>query len=280
MCAALPAAPEVEVEKLNLSNVVAERDAEGVQWACGTTPTKPATLAADLADPAIGPALLDFLSGNASGITAANRVNRLKAWEALFDYSVFRKNIDHLDYTENYLTRTGKTKQQFLDDLDEFEDPKKIFLDELDDTPASGTYANNPSGVWNENPFLRGREIEDVLGQNLHDNFPFIDKFDDVDNSVTSIKSTDTYAKTYQSLDNLEALWKKYVDDLVAMPPPNVGVTFDGVTVSGYNKQILEIAIPDPLVGGSVDVLTSVTNYAKGKGVCGSDIEIIIQVIE
>ncbi len=32
-------------------------------------------------------------------------------------------------------------------------------------------------------------------GQNLHPNFPFIDKFDDASRVATSIKSTDTYAK-------------------------------------------------------------------------------------
>lgn len=85
---------------------------------------------------------------------------------------------------------------------------------------------------------------------------------------------------TYQNLDNLDALWKKYVDDLAGMPPPNIGVTFGGQSVAGYSKQILEIAIPDPLIGEQLNVFTSVTNYAKGRGVGGSDIEVVIQIIE
>jgi hypothetical protein len=59
----------------------------------GTTPTKPTALAADLADPAVGPALLDFLSGNTAGITAAARVNRLKAWEGLYKTGL-RTDVD------------------------------------------------------------------------------------------------------------------------------------------------------------------------------------------
>lgn len=62
----------------------------------GTTPTKPTALAADLADPAVGPALLDFLSGNTAGITAAARVNRLKAWEGLSN-SPLRLDIPALE---------------------------------------------------------------------------------------------------------------------------------------------------------------------------------------
>jgi len=69
----------------------------------GTTPTKPTALAADLADPAVGPALLDFLSGNAAGITAANRLDRLKAWEVCFIDDVVRTNPDKLTKVSRYL---------------------------------------------------------------------------------------------------------------------------------------------------------------------------------
>lgn len=64
------------------------------------------------------------------------------------------------------------------------------------------------------------------------------------------------------------------------MPPPNTPIVFADDIVQGYTKQILEIAVPDPLTAGQNSVLNSVINYSKGKGVNGTDIEIIIQVIE
>jgi hypothetical protein len=100
----------------------------------GSTPTKPAALAADLADPTAGPALLDFLSGNAAGITAVNRVDRLKAWEKLFKdgdaiSDVLRKRTDVLEWfakhgddipqsaADDLLTNlNGKTIQNTLED--------------------------------------------------------------------------------------------------------------------------------------------------------------------
>ena len=63
----------------------------------GSTPTKPAALAADLADPTAGPALLDFLSGNAAGITAVNRLDRLKAWKGAIDFPNVRKDVKFLE---------------------------------------------------------------------------------------------------------------------------------------------------------------------------------------
>jgi hypothetical protein len=202
------------------------------------------------------------------------------AWEMLIDYELFRRNTSYIQNINDYYLRTGDTYTKLLDDFSEFNGTKKIFLDELADTPASGIYHLYPDGVWNLNPTRRGREIETALGSNLHTNFPWIDKFDDVNLVATSIKSTDTYSSSYQNAGNLESLWKSYVDDLASMPAPNVPITFAGKTVMGYNKQVLEIAIPDPLVGFQETVKDNLVAYAKGKGHNGKDIDIIITVIE
>lgn len=88
--------------------------------------------------------------------------DKFRAWEVMYDLPNFRRNACYLDNTNDYLSRTGKSKQQFLDDLDNFDGPKETFFDELKDTPAGGTYADFPTGVWNENPFVRGNALEDV----------------------------------------------------------------------------------------------------------------------
>ncbi len=116
---ALPASPVVDAEKIILSDFVAERDAAGVQEEWGGTPTKPAALAADLADPAVGPALLDFLSGNAPGITAANRVNRLKAWDILnyAGYASLRKNPISLQKLSDLISNPNLTNSDLTKTL-------------------------------------------------------------------------------------------------------------------------------------------------------------------
>ncbi len=202
------------------------------------------------------------------------------AWEVLIETEEYRRNVRYLENTDDYLIRTGSTNDEFLDEFNQFTDSKNIFLDELADTPSSGLYSSFPDGVWNLNPFRRGREIEMALSSNLHTNFPWVDKFDELTGVATSIKSTDTYAMSYQNLDNLESLWKGYVNNLASMPPPNVAIEFAGDIVIGYNKQVLEIAIPSPLLGGQNAVKANLIEYAKFKGYNGTDIEIIITVIE
>ena len=190
----------------------------------------------------------------------------------MFDYPVFRKNVDYLDYTDDYLTRTGKSKRQFLDDLDDFEDPKKIFLDELDDTPASGTYANNPTGVWNENPFVRGNAIEDVAnvpGTQTPPTFPKIDYYDAGSQTATSVKSTDLFAKSYQDITRLEDLWKSYVDDISGQIfPISQGNLTIGDLSNPVSNRVLHIVTPyDTPLPGQQSIITTIQNYANSKNV-------------
>ncbi|MDH3246243.1 MAG: hypothetical protein OEM26_16590, partial [Saprospiraceae bacterium] len=201
----------------------------------------------------------------------------VRGWEVLYEFVSHRRNVIHLENTAQYLRRTSKSKEEFLSELDEFEDGSQIFLDELEDTPASGLFTGFPTGVWNLNPLERGREIEKIMGQNLHDNFPHIDKFNSTTGIATSIKSTDIFARSYsQYPDNLEYTWKKYVDDLAKMPSR---IAFAGEVVEGYNQQVLEIVVPDHLTSQSI-ILDRIKEYAKGKGINNSDIVVIIQVFE
>ncbi|MGL4825791.1 MAG: hypothetical protein ACRC4G_06375, partial [Alphaproteobacteria bacterium] len=62
-------------------------------------------------------------------------------------------------------------------------------------------YKHPDGSVWLEGPVTRGEKIEQALGQNLHKNYPVIDRFDN--GVVTSIKSIDLNAKTYQDAKKL-----------------------------------------------------------------------------
>ena len=97
----------------------------------------------------------------------------------------------------------------------------------MEDTPANG--------IWDENPFRRGNELEDVANVpeiQTPSTFPKIDYYDAATQTATSVKSTDLFAKTYQSNDLLEELWQDYVNKLVDNPSGNVfPITQGGLTI-------------------------------------------------
>ena len=62
---------------------------------------------------------------------------------------------------------------------------------------AEVTETKLPEGTWEKPPLERGDIIDKAMGNNLGHNFPTIDK---VENGVvTSVKSRDLGAKTYQN---------------------------------------------------------------------------------
>ena len=66
------------------------------------------------------------------------------------------------------------------------------------------------TSVWLLPPLIRGRVIERALGSNLPYNYPVIDRF--VNGVVTSIKSIDLTARTYQNIPALSSTLRGYVD--------------------------------------------------------------------
>ena len=69
-------------------------------------------------------------------------------------------------------------------------------------------------GAWNLNPFDRGKSIEKTL-DGWNNNFPVIDKFNKDSRTITSIKSLDLNAKSYQSGNAVFNRVKGYIDKLV-----------------------------------------------------------------
>ncbi len=132
------------------------------------------------------------------------------SWVSLKNIGVedaLKCDIDKLDNLGSFAKRTGKNTDEIVADIAKYEDGPEQFLDELGDTPASGH--------WDKNPFQRGRDIEDELGQNLPETFKTIDKYHDATGEATSIKSLDLDAKTYQTPSKLRYRLNKYLDELV-----------------------------------------------------------------
>jgi hypothetical protein len=133
------------------------------------------------------------------------------------------------------------------------------------------------AGVWAEDAFERGRQIETMLG-GMGNNFPKIDKFvkgaDNVATSITSIKSLDVTAKSYNKGRAFYNTLKGYVDDLVGF----TDTQWNGITVfvDKNTKRILELALPPvELTPEQVRQLQDLYDYANDNGV-----QIIIHNIE
>ncbi len=137
--------------------------------------------------------------------------------------------------------------------------------------------ATPPSrSVWSLNPFKRGWVIEGMLG-GMMNNFPVIDKFTRAKNgiatSITSIKSMDLRARTYQNIPTLKNTLSGYIDKLARFPSR----TWNGITVNvnSSTKRILLLAIPPEATQEQMNAIQQASDEAVEKGV-----QLVITVIE
>lgn len=182
------------------------------------------------------------------------------AWEVLDNIGAddaIRKNPGYLKNVDDYAKRSGKSADEVADLAKNNENGIEQFLDELEDTPSSGH--------WDKNPFQRGRDIEDELGQNLPETFKTIDKYDDVTGEVTSIKSLDLDAKSYQSSSKLKSRLNKYMKELEGFD----GYQLEGVEVGDLenpiNSKTLEIALPRSATGAQSNVINEIISEGAKK---------------
>ena len=125
------------------------------------------------------------------------------------------------------------------------------------------------SGHWDKDPFQRGRDIEDVLGQNLPETFKTIDKYDDATGEATSIKSIDLDAKTYQTPSKLRYRLNKYLDELDKFDGYALENNYIGNVPGGkpINSKSLEIAIPHSASGEQLNVINEIIANGANKGI-------------
>jgi len=125
--------------------------------------------------------------------------------------------------------------------------------------------------VWKLGPGPRGEAIEKVLGQNLPNNFPIIDRFEN--GLATSIKSMDLSAKTYQNPRNLIRVAERYIDLVKRFR----GAKHAGISINEEDilSRGLELAIPR---GGATieqkQILDQIIEYGRNNGVTVKIIEV------
>ncbi len=123
------------------------------------------------------------------------------------------------------------------------------------------------SGHWDKNPFQRGRDIEDQLGQDLPETFKTIDKFDFGTGDAISIKSLDLDVKTYQTPSKLRSRLNKYLEELDVFP----GYQQEGFRVGNVSggtpitSKSLELAIPRAATGEQLNVINEIIANAASR---------------
>jgi hypothetical protein len=101
--------------------------------------------------------------------------------------------------------------------------------------------AQADAAAWKRGWAARGRYFSERLGANLPHTFPVIDRW--LDGIVTSIKSIDMRAATYQSAERLTYRLNEYIDKLALFDGGRLGYTqIDGTAIVGRE---LAIAIPN-----------------------------------
>lgn len=96
------------------------------------------------------------------------------------------------------------------------------------------------SEAWRLGWAARGIYFSERLGANLPPNFPVIDKW--LDGIITSIKSIDLRAATYQSAERLTCRLNDYINKLIFFDPDELA--FTTIKSSAIKGRVLSLAIP------------------------------------
>jgi hypothetical protein len=129
--------------------------------------------------------------------------------------------------------------------------------------------ASSGRGVWDRPPVIRGRLLEDIFGRNLHPNHPTIDIWDPNTGAVTSLKSVDLEAPSYQVEDDCDrALYNRLsnnINDLAEFNGGHYANTY--VPEHGITSRTLTVIVPSLGTAGQGQVLRQIIEVAKQRGV-------------
>ena len=116
-------------------------------------------------------------------------------------------------------------------------------------------------------PLQRGKKFDEILGNNLGDNFPVIDKIDYETRTIHSFKSLDLDAPSYQNPSTLRNTVKGQVDDLSNFTRVDDWGNHT-VIPEEYDYKQLDLIVPHiPETEEQAIVLKEMLEYAEQKGI-------------
>jgi hypothetical protein len=137
-------------------------------------------------------------------------------------------------------------------------------------TPYAVAYFGPAISVWAMNALQRGIQIENMLaakipGQHLVSNNPVIDIWNKATGVVTSIKSIDLAAQTYQNMYRLAYTIYGYLNELALY----TGQEWAGVTIKSgqITSKVLQLAIPQGASPEQISTLYKMIEVAYKMGI-------------
>jgi RHS repeat-associated protein len=127
--------------------------------------------------------------------------------------------------------------------------------------------------IWGLDPLKRGWLIENIFGrtEGMAPNFPTIDRF--FNGIITSIKSINLNAVTYQNLTTLSRTVTGYVNSVINFAGRSWG-NFNVATSDIIGRELI-LAIPPGASQAQLQLLQNIQSWASGQGV-----NIILQVVK
>ena len=115
-------------------------------------------------------------------------------------------------------------------------------------------------------PLQRGKKFDEILGNNLGDNFPVIDKIDYETRTIHSFKSLDLDAPSYQNPSTLRNTVKGQIDDLNNFTWREWNENL--INPKMYDYKQLDLIVPHiPETEEQAIVLKEMLEYAEQKGI-------------
>lgn len=133
--------------------------------------------------------------------------------------------------------------------------------------PANGEGEHDNSTVWDLGNFQRGGELGKKFGANLPHSYPVIASWDG--GTVTSIKSIDLTAPTYQSREGIEKKISEHLRDISDFSGTDRPWGKEGIHIRGEDikQKKLLLIIPENTSGESLKVLLDMEKEAAGMGI-------------
>ena len=130
---------------------------------------------------------------------------------------------------------------------------------------ATAATAATAASPWTLPALQRGQVIHRILGANLPQNFPVIDRF--VNGVATSIKTLDLNAATYQNIGALASKVQGYINALANFQGATRGPWSIGIPTNPITARVLELAIPPGATPAQLAALQQLQQYAANLGV-------------
>ncbi|MCL2427549.1 MAG: hypothetical protein FWD05_14580, partial [Oscillospiraceae bacterium] len=125
-----------------------------------------------------------------------------------------------------------------------------------------------PEGTWDQGPTARGQTIDQAAGNNTGRTFPVVDRIDER-GVVTSIKSRDLRAPTYQRASRLESTIRTDINKVAGFQgadrTASGGIEIRSADITGRQ---LQVVVPNaPISNSQVQAINNAITHGQSRGV-------------